>query len=148
MDEPTSTISSREVDRLFEIVEHLKQQGVAILFISHFIDEILRWGDEVTILRSGKRIITLPAIDLTPEQTVRHMIGTEPGAFFPKEDTQIGKPVLSVRGLSGAAFVEDVTFEVRPGEILGFFGLVGAPADLRSRKCSSGLQSRIGARSR
>jgi rhamnose transport system ATP-binding protein len=126
MDEPTSTISSREVDRLFEIVEHLKQQGVAILFISHFIDEILRWGDEVTILRSGKRIITLPAIDLTPEQTVRHMIGTEPGAFFPKEDTQIGKPVLSVRGLSGAAFVEDVSFEVRAGEILGFFGLVGA----------------------
>ncbi len=126
MDEPTSTISSREVDRLFEIVEHLKQQGVAILFISHFIDEILRWGDEVTILRSGKRIITLPATDLTPEQTVRHMIGTEPGAFFPKEDTQIGPPVLSVRGLSGAGFVQDVSFEVRAGEILGFFGLVGA----------------------
>jgi rhamnose transport system ATP-binding protein len=126
MDEPTSTISSREVDRLFEIVEQLKQQGVAILFISHFIDEILRWGDEVTILRSGKRIITLPAADLTPEQTVRYMIGTEPGAFFPKEDAQISGPVLSVRGLSGAGFVENVSFEVRAGEILGFFGLVGA----------------------
>jgi rhamnose transport system ATP-binding protein len=126
MDEPTSTISSREVDRLFEIVEHLKRQGVAILFISHFIDEILRWGDEVTILRSGKLIVTLPSADLTPEQTVRHMIGTEPGAFFPKEETEIGLPVLSVRGLSGAGFVEDVSFEVRAGEILGFFGLVGA----------------------
>jgi rhamnose transport system ATP-binding protein len=126
MDEPTSTISSREVDRLFEIVEHLKRQGVAILFISHFIDEILKWGDEVTILRSGQRIVTLPAADLTPEQTVRHMIGTEPGAFFPKEDAQIGRPVLSVRGLSGAGFVEDIGFEVRAGEILGFFGLVGA----------------------
>jgi ABC-type sugar transport system ATPase subunit/ribose/xylose/arabinose/galactoside ABC-type transport system permease subunit len=126
MDEPTSTISSREVDRLFEIVEHLKRQGVAILFISHFIDEILRWGDEVTILRSGKRIVTLPSADLTPEQTVRHMIGTEPAAFFPKEETEIGLPVLSVRGLSGAGFVEDVSFEVRAGEILGFFGLVGA----------------------
>ena len=126
MDEPTSTISSREVERLFEIVEQLKRQGVAILFISHFIDEILRWGDEITILRSGKRIVTVPGIELTPEQTVRHMIGTEPGAFFPKEDAQIGVPVLSVRGLSGAAFVEDVSFEVRAGEILGFFGLVGA----------------------
>jgi rhamnose transport system ATP-binding protein len=126
MDEPTSTISSREVDRLFEIVEQLKQQGVAVLFISHFIDEILRWGDEVTILRSGKRIITIPAIDLTPEQTVRYMIGTEPGAFFPKEDAKIGMPVLSVRDLCGAGFVEDVRFEVRAGEILGFFGLVGA----------------------
>src|SRR5260221_2817461 len=126
MDEPTSTISSREVDRLFEIVERLKGQGVAILFISHFIDEILGLGDEVTILRSGKRIITTHTADLTPAQTVRHMIGTEPGAFFPKEDTQIGKPILSVQGLSGAGFVEDVSFEVRTGEILGFFGLVGA----------------------
>src|SRR6202022_4151070 len=91
-----------------------------------FIDEILGLGDEVTILRSGKRIITSPTSDLTPEQTVRHMIGTEPGAFFPKEDAQIGMPVLSVRGLSGAGFVEDVSFDVRAGEILGFFGLVGA----------------------
>ena len=126
MDEPTSAISSREVDRLFQIVERLKKQGVAVLFISHFIDEILGLGDEVTILRSGKRIITAPTADLTPEQTVRHMIGTEPGAFFPKEDTQIGLPVLSVRGISGAGFVEDVSFDVRAGEILGFFGLVGA----------------------
>jgi rhamnose transport system ATP-binding protein len=126
MDEPTSTISSREVERLFEIVERLKKQGVAILFISHFIDEILGLGDEVTILRSGKRIITTHTADLTPAQTVHHMIGTEPGAFFPKEDTQIGKPILSVQGLSGAGFVEDVSFEVRTGEILGFFGLVGA----------------------
>ena len=126
MDEPTSTISSREVDRLFEIVEDLKKQGVAILFISHFIDEVLGLGDDVTILRSGKRIITSPAPALTPEKIVRHMIGTEPGAFFPKEDAQIGKPVVSVRGLSGAGFVRDVSFDVRSGEILGFFGLVGA----------------------
>lgn len=126
MDEPTSTISSREVDRLFEIVEHLKAQGVAILFISHFIDEILGLGDEVTILRSGKRVMTGPTADLTPAQTVRHMIGTEPSAFFPKEETRIGEPVVSVSGLSGAGFVQDVNFEVRAGEILGFFGLVGA----------------------
>jgi len=126
MDEPTSTISSREIDRLFQIVERLKKQGVAILFISHFIDEILGLGDEVTVLRSGKRIITSPTSDLSPEQTVRHMIGTEPASFFPKEDAQIGTPVLSVRGLSGAAFVEDINFDVRAGEILGFFGLVGS----------------------
>jgi rhamnose transport system ATP-binding protein len=126
MDEPTSTISSREVDRLFEIVEHLRVQGVAILFISHFIDEILGLGDEVTVLRSGKRIITGPTADFTPAQTVRYMIGTEPAVFFPKEEAEIGEPVVSVHGLSGAGFVEDVTFEVRAGEILGFFGLVGA----------------------
>ncbi len=126
MDEPTSTISRREVDRLFEIVERLKGQGVAILFISHFIDEILGLGDEVTILRSGRRVMTGPTADLTPAQTVRHMIGAEPSAFFPKEEAPIGEPVVSVRGLSGAGFVEDVTFQVCAGEILGFFGLVGA----------------------
>ena len=126
MDEPTSAISSSEVDRLFEIVLRLKQQGVAILFISHFIDEILRMGDDVTVLRSGRRVITCPGVELTPEQTVRHMVGTDLAAFFPKEAAVIGAPVASVRGLSGAGFVEDVTFELRAGEILGFFGLVGA----------------------
>ena len=126
MDEPTSAISAREVARLFEIVERLKQHGVAILFISHFIDEILGLGDDVTILRSGRRVITAPAAELTPERTVRHMAGTEPEALFPKEDAAIGAPVLGVRGLTGAGFVEDVSFELRAGEILGFFGLVGA----------------------
>ena len=63
MDEPTSTISAREVDRLFEIVRRLKQQGVAILFISHFIDEILGLGDDVTVLRSGRRVVSCPAAD-------------------------------------------------------------------------------------
>jgi rhamnose transport system ATP-binding protein len=126
MDEPTSTISSREVHRLFEMVERLKEQGVAILFISHFIDEILGLGDEVTILRSGKRVMTGPTASLTAAETVRQMIGTEPSAFFPKEETRIGEPVVSVSNLSGAGFVEDISFEVRSGEILGFFGLVGA----------------------
>ena len=126
MDEPTSAISGREVDRLFEIVRHLQKQGVAILFISHFIEEILGVSDEVTILRSGRRVVTRPAAELTPAQTVRYMIGTEPGAFFPKEEAEIGEPVLGVRGLSGAGFVEDVSFDLRAGEILGFFGLVGA----------------------
>jgi rhamnose transport system ATP-binding protein len=126
MDEPTSAISGREVARLFEIVGRLKQHGVAILFISHFIDEILRLGDDVTVLRSGRRIVTAAAGELTPEQTVRYMIGTEPAAFFPKEAAEIGAPVVSVRGLSGAGFVEDVGFDLRAGEILGFFGLVGA----------------------
>ena len=126
MDEPTSAISSSEVDRLFEIVLRLKQQGVAILFISHFIDEILRMGDDVTILRSGRRVATCPGTELTPEQTVRHMVGSDLATFFPKEAASIGAPVISVRGLSGAGFVEDVSFDLRAGEILGFFGLVGA----------------------
>jgi rhamnose transport system ATP-binding protein len=126
MDEPTSTMSAREVERLFEIVAHLKHEGVAILFISHFIDEVLGIGDDVTILRSGRRVISCPAATLTPETTVRHMIGSDPGALFPKEPAAIGEPVLSARHLSGAGFVNDVSFDLRAGEILGLFGLVGA----------------------
>jgi rhamnose transport system ATP-binding protein len=126
MDEPTSTISAREIDRLFDIVQKLKQQGIAILFISHFIDEVLGLGDDVTILRSGRRVISSPAATLTPEQTVRHMIGSEPGALFPKEAGTIGRPVLGARLLSGASFVDDVSFDLKAGEILGLFGLVGA----------------------
>jgi rhamnose transport system ATP-binding protein len=126
MDEPTSTISAREIDRLFEIVRGLKQQGIAILFISHFIDEVLGLGDDVTILRSGRRVVSCRSATLTPEQTVRHMIGSEPSVLFPKETGTIGEPVLSARHLSGAGFVDDVSFDLRAGEILGLFGLVGA----------------------
>jgi rhamnose transport system ATP-binding protein len=126
LDEPTSAISGRELERLREIIEQLRARGVALLFISHFLDEILGWCDEVTILRSGRRVATEPTAGLTVEQTVRYMIGTEPASFFPKEEAKIGEPMLSVRGLSGAVFVEDVSFDLRAGEILGFFGLVGA----------------------
>jgi rhamnose transport system ATP-binding protein len=126
MDEPTSTMSASEANRLFEIVEHLKSDGVAILFISHFIDEVLGIGDDVTILRSGRLVISSPAAMLTPETTVRHMIGSEPGAMFPKEPAEIGGAVLSAKHLSGAGFVDDVSFDLRAGEILGLFGLVGA----------------------
>jgi rhamnose transport system ATP-binding protein len=126
MDEPTSTISAREIDRLFGIVRRLKQRGIAILFISHFIDEVLGLGDDVTILRSGRRVISCPAATLTPEQTVRHMIGNEPGALFPKQAGTIGRTVLGARHVSGAGFVDDVSFDLNAGEILGLFGLVGA----------------------
>jgi rhamnose transport system ATP-binding protein len=107
-------------------VRQLKQQGIAILFISHFIDEVLGLGDDVTILRSGRRVISCPAATLTPEQTVRHMIGSEPSALFPKQAGTIGGPVLGARHLSGAGFVDDVSFDLKAGEILGLFGLVGA----------------------
>ena len=145
MDEPTSAISGSEVDRLFEIVRTLQKQGVAILFISHFIEEILGVSDEVTILRSGKHVVTRPAAELTPAQTVRYMIGADPGAFFPKEIATIGAPVLSARNLTGAGFVEDVNFDLRSGEILGFSGW-SAPAARRRRRCSLESRDRIVAR--
>src|ERR1700712_3040565 len=126
LDEPTSALSRREVDRLFELVGRLKVEGVAILFITHFIDEILGFSDDVTVLRSGRHVVTAPVEQFTPERIVRSMIGTRLEAFFPKQEAVIGAPVLGVRALSGAGFVADVEFDARAGEILGFFGLVGA----------------------
>ncbi|WP_413992511.1 sugar ABC transporter ATP-binding protein [Labrys okinawensis] len=126
LDEPTSALSGTEVIRLFDLVGRLKQRGVAVLFVTHFLDEIMKFSDDVTVLRSGRHVVTSPTETFTPETIVRAMIGTKLESFFPKQEAEIGKPVLSVRGLSGAGFVTDVDFEVRTGEILGFFGLVGA----------------------
>ena len=140
MDEPTSTISSREVDRLFEIVEQLKKQGVAILFISHFIDEILGRGDEVTILRSGKVIITLPAADLTPAQTVRHMIGAEPGAFSRRKRRRLECRFFPCAGSLGPASLRMSASMF--GQARSWVFLVwSAPAALKLRKCSSASRS-------
>ena len=101
-------------------------EGVAILFITHFIDEIMELSDDVTILRSGKHVTTNRTSAFTPETIVRGMIGTKLEAFFPKETVAIGGVTLRVEGLTGAGFVSNVDFDVRSGEILGFFGLVGA----------------------
>jgi rhamnose transport system ATP-binding protein len=126
MDEPTSAISGRELERFFQIVDRLKSEGVAILFITHFLDEIFAISDYVTVLRSGRYVIGAPAAELTPNTLVSHMIGAAPGALFPKETAANGKKVLSVSCLRGDDCVEDVSFDLRSGEILGFFGLVGA----------------------
>src|SRR6202012_3845825 len=107
-------------------IERLKAEGVAILFITHFIDEIMKLSDDVTVLRSGKHIVTDAISAFPPEAIVRAMIGTKLESFFPKEAVAIGDVVLRVEGLTGAGFVRDVDFDVRSGEILGFFGLVGA----------------------
>ncbi len=126
LDEPTSALSGKEVTRLFDLVGRLAAEGVAILFITHFIEEIMTFSHDVTVLRSGRHVITDETKNFTPESIVRNMIGAKLDSFFPKQEVEIGGPVLEVRGLSGAGFVKDVSFEVRQGEILGFFGLVGA----------------------
>jgi rhamnose transport system ATP-binding protein len=126
LDEPTSALSGNEVVRVFNLVERLRMEGVAILFITHFIDEIMKLSDDVTVLRSGKHVATDRTSALTPEKIVRAMIGTKLEAFFPKETVALGDVTLRVEGLTGAGFVSNVDFDVRSGEILGFFGLVGA----------------------
>jgi rhamnose transport system ATP-binding protein len=126
MDEPTASLSAREVDRLFAIVRRLRDQGVAILFVSHRLDEVYALCDTITVFRDGAHVVTAPTAELSTEETIRAMVGRRLEALFPKEDATIGDVLLRVQGLTQAGVFRDISFELRRGEILGLFGLVGA----------------------
>ena len=126
MDEPTASLSAHEVNRLFRIVATLRQQGVAVLFISHRMEEVFEIADRVTILRDGRWISTTPRADLTPASAIRQMVGREVQELFKRERRAPGEVRLAVRGLGREGVFQDVDFELRAGEVLGFAGLVGA----------------------
>lgn len=126
MDEPTASLSAHEVTQLFKLVRILRQQGVAILFISHRLEEVFEIADRVTIFRDGTLISSAPIKDVTRESAIRDMVGRELAAFFVKEKTSRGEQLLSVRNLCRENVFSDVSFEVHRGEVLGFAGLVGA----------------------
>jgi rhamnose transport system ATP-binding protein len=126
MDEPTAALSSAEVTRLFDVVKKLKGQGVALLFISHRLEEVFSISQRITILRDGEFIATGPVSDFTPDDVIRKMVGRGMATLFPKETAEIGKPVLQVSGLRRAGVFRDISFEVRRGEIVALAGLVGA----------------------
>ncbi|WP_067825723.1 sugar ABC transporter ATP-binding protein [Actinomadura kijaniata] len=125
MDEPTAVLTTGEVDRLFEIVTALRDQGVAVVFITHHLEEIPRVGDRVTVLRDGRSVGRVPADTPEPE-LVRLMVGRSIEQQYPRERPGAGEPLLRVRGLRRAGVFEDVSFEVRAGEVVGLAGLVGA----------------------
>jgi len=125
MDEPTSALSSREVDALFAVIRRLRDKGVSVVFISHRLEEVRQIVDRVLVMRDGHRVGSLPIAEATEKNIIRLMVGHEVG-LFPKEEAQIGEPVLEVRNISGKNGVRNVSFTVRRGEILGLAGLVGA----------------------
>jgi inositol transport system ATP-binding protein len=126
MDEPTSAISEREVEHLHGMIRSLRETGVAIVYITHKMDEVFRISDEVTVFRDGKHVSTLPAAELDRHRLITLMVGRELTHMFPKEPAKIGEVVMSVRGLTRKGRVEDVSFDLRKGEILGLAGLMGA----------------------
>jgi inositol transport system ATP-binding protein len=126
MDEPTSAISEREVEHLHRMISSLRETGVAIIYITHKMDEVFRISDEVTVFRDGKHVATLPATELDRHRLITLMVGRELTHMFPKEPAEIGEVVMSVRGLTRSGLVKDITFELRKGEILGLAGLMGA----------------------
>lgn len=128
MDEPTSSLSEKEVNHLFGIIEKLKDRGCGIIYISHKMDEIFRICDEITILRDGQWIDTRPVAGLTFDDVIKMMVGRELGERFPEKTNKPAEIVLEVRGLTARnqPSIQDVSFDLRRGEILGIAGLVGA----------------------
>jgi methyl-galactoside transport system ATP-binding protein len=128
MDEPTSSLTENEVEHLFRIIGGLKARGVAVIYISHKMEEILRISDDVTIMRDGKLVGTWPASELTEQAIIRAMVGRDLTHRFPPRANNPGEVVLRVTGLTSphAKSFKDVSFELRRGEVLGIGGLVGA----------------------
>ena len=126
MDEPTAALSGVEVDRLFAVARSLRDEGRALMFISHRFDEVFDLCDTVTVMRDGTYIDTTPVADTSVDDLVRQMVGRDVDELFPKLDAEIGDAVLRVDGLSRAGVFQDISFELRQGEILGLAGLVGA----------------------
>ena len=126
MDEPTSAITEKEAAVLFTQIERLKKQGVAIIYISHKMDEIFRISDTITVLRDGQWIGTKPAKELDNDMLIKMMVGRELTDIYPKDPVEIGDVILEVKNLSRGKKVRDASFSLRKGEVLGIAGLVGA----------------------
>lgn len=126
MDEPTASLSAHEVTQLFKVAQTLRSQGVAILFISHRMEEVFDISDRITVLRDGKLISSAPVKEVTPESAIRDMVGREIDDYFAKSEAEQGELLMSVRGLSKENTFTDINFDVRRGEVLGFAGLVGS----------------------
>lgn len=126
MDEPTSSLTAGETERLFAIIRDLKAKNVAIIYISHKMDEIFEICDEVTVFRDGKYVDCMRVADTTMDELVAKEVGHEVSNMFPKVDCEIGDVILKVTDLNAGKLVKNVSFELHRGEILGFAGLVGA----------------------
>jgi rhamnose transport system ATP-binding protein len=126
MDEPTAALSRHEIEELYRIVHRLKDAGKAILFISHKFDEIFAIADRYTVFRDGAYVGDGLIADVTEEELVRMMVGRSVSQLFPKQEVAIGEPVLEVEDLSNATEFDGISFTLHKGEVLGFYGLIGA----------------------
>ena len=126
MDEPGATLNDHELEKLFEIVRRLKSDGIGIIYISHRLNEVTKIGDRVTVLRQGEKVSTKPISDVTIPSLIRDMVGKKLSEFFIKEAAFEDEILLSVRNISFKNRFQDISFDLRKGEVLGIAGLVGA----------------------
>ena len=126
MDEPTSAITDREIDILFDFIEKLKKQDIAIVYISHKLDEIFRIADRITVLRDGQLVGCYKADEINKEKLIALMVGREIQDVYPKRVSDIGDVLFEVRNLSKSGLFHDISFSLKKGEVLGISGLMGA----------------------
>ncbi|MCX8012774.1 MAG: sugar ABC transporter ATP-binding protein, partial [Rectinema sp.] len=126
MDEPTSALTPNEVEHLFSMIRKLRERNVAVIYITHKMEEIFRIAEEVTVLRDGNHIITQPISDMTIDSLITAMVGRRLTEMFPKMESQIGGVKMEVRHLEVPGLLHGISFQLRKGEILGVAGLVGA----------------------
>ena len=126
MDEPTAALSSKEVERLFTVARNLRNQGCAVVFVSHRLDEVFALCDRITIMRDGSTVSTALTSELSEPEVIRAMVGRDVSDLFPKLETTVGEVVLAVNNLARAGQFEDISFAVRAGEIVALAGLVGS----------------------
>ncbi len=149
MDEPTAALNDRECEKLFALIDRMRAEGKAIIYISHKLDEILRVADKVVVMRDGKRVGCAPIEDVTKDWMISMMVGREIKDMYPIHNRTKGELLLEVENMSGD-FLRNVSFNLHRGEIIGFFGLMGAGCDEIVRSLFGAMPSsktvRIGGR--
>ncbi|ACL69711.1 sugar ABC transporter ATP-binding protein [Halothermothrix orenii] len=125
MDEPTAALTDEEKENLFEVIKQLKNEGISIIYISHYIEEINRIGDRVTVLRDGRKIDVVPG-STDPDKLISLMVGRDVDELFPKEKVDIKGETLRVENISRGKILKNISFTARKGEIVGIAGLVGS----------------------
>ena len=126
MDEPTSSLSESETETLFGVIKKLTEKNIAVVYISHKLDEVMYLSDRITVIRDGKNIISKNKDEITQDELIANMIGRPLQNLYLKEPAEFGETMLEIKNLSRKGVFEDISFSVRKGEVLGFFGLVGA----------------------
>ena len=128
LDEPTSALNDRECEKLFGLIDRLRSEGKAIIYISHKLDEILRVADSVVVMRDGHRVGSMPIAQATKDEMIRLMVGREIDEMYPIHEREYGDMLLEVEGMRNG-ILKDIAFNLRRSEIIGFFGLMGAGCD-------------------
>lgn len=126
MDEPTSALSGTEVDHLYAIIRDLTTKGIAIVFISHKLEEVFTIADQISVLRDGHMVGTVTTKETSPDQIIQMMVGRHIEDMYPPKSSRVGETIFSAEGFSRPPYFQNISFSLRQGEILGFAGLVGS----------------------